>query len=452
MATLYAQGTGNLPAITWNTAANGSGSNQVPTSADTLVANGYIVTLDADYTFVRLMQTSNGGKFVPASGTTTTLTDATTGLVSGSTSTPACFEHSGAFTANLVGKIVGTSYTSPLIGVTGSGTLNVTTTSLSAQAAYSTGLLSISGVGSTTNVIAGQILGGNSSAAIVCSVAATLDVTGPQTGGTLPAISITGSATVTITGTSTASAAANAVSCTHASAVLKCSGPFVNNGRRMAVYSQVLQIGSSSTYWNMVDYSNVARNLYTADTIGGNPAASNVRYGTVFGPASELVGTCYVPAAASVLYGVPVDATTGTVTLAAADIRSALGMSSANLDTQLSNINTKTTNIPASPAAVGSAMTLTSDYDAAKTAASQTSVNSLPSNSSITAAILASAIETGYTLKQSVRLMLAALAGKLSGADGTTVTIRDAADAKNRIVATVDANGNRTAVTHDTSD
>ena len=65
---------------------------------------------------------------------------------------------------------------------------------------------------------------------------------------------------------------------------------------------------------------------------------------------------------------------------------------------------------------------------------------------------LASVIETGYTLKQSMRLMLSALAGKLSGAATTTVTIRDVTDNKNRIIATVDEDGNRTAVTHDTTD
>ena len=41
-------------------------------------------------------------------------------------------------------------------------------------------------------------------------------------------------------------------------------------------------------------------------------------------------------------------------------------------------IKAKTDNLPASPAAVGSAMTLTSAYDAAKTAATQASVNALP--------------------------------------------------------------------------
>lgn len=44
----------------------------------------------------------------------------------------------------------------------------------------------------------------------------------------------------------------------------------------------------------------------------------------------------------------------------------------------LKAIGDKTTNLPASPAGVGAAMTLTSAYDAAKSAASQTSVNAIP--------------------------------------------------------------------------
>ena len=60
-------------------------------------------------------------------------------------------------------------------------------------------------------------------------------------------------------------------------------------------------------------------------------------------------------------------------------------------------------------------------------------------------------IETGYTMRESLRLILSALVGKVSGAETTTVTIRDINDTINRIVATVDANGNRTSVTKDVS-
>lgn len=62
-------------------------------------------------------------------------------------------------------------------------------------------------------------------------------------------------------------------------------------------------------------------------------------------------------------------------------------------------------------------------------------------------------IETGMTLRQAMRLVAAATAGKVSGAAGSTVTIRGAvADSKSRIVATVDASGNRSAIAYDLSD
>lgn len=51
------------------------------------------------------------------------------------------------------------------------------------------------------------------------------------------------------------------------------------------------------------------------------------------------------------------------------------------------------------------------------------------------------------TMRQTLRVCIAALAGKLSGAATTTVTIRNDADSANVIVATVDENGNRSAVT-----
>jgi len=58
-------------------------------------------------------------------------------------------------------------------------------------------------------------------------------------------------------------------------------------------------------------------------------------------------------------------------------------------------------------------------------------------------------IETGYSMRESLRLILSSLAGKVSGAGTSTITIRDVNDAVDRIVATVDANGNRTSVTKD---
>lgn len=65
---------------------------------------------------------------------------------------------------------------------------------------------------------------------------------------------------------------------------------------------------------------------------------------------------------------------------------------------------------------------------------------------------LSDGIESALTPRQALRLIAAALAGRISGAGGTTVTIRNAvADSKSRIVATVDSSGNRSAITTDTT-
>jgi hypothetical protein len=99
------------------------------------------------------------------------------------------------------------------------------------------------------------------------------------------------------------------------------------------------------------------------------------------------------------------------------------------VDTEVAAIKAKTDLIPAAPAAVGDIPTANQNADALLDRAA--------------------GIETGYTLRQSMRIMLSSLAGKLSGAATTTVAIRDVGDSKNRITASVDADGNRSAVTLD---
>jgi hypothetical protein len=101
------------------------------------------------------------------------------------------------------------------------------------------------------------------------------------------------------------------------------------------------------------------------------------------------------------------------------------------VDTEVAAIKAKTDNLPASPAATGDIPTATQNADALLDRAA--------------------GVETGWTLRQSMRVMLSSLAGKLSGAATNTVTIRDVGDTKNRVTASVDPDGNRTAVTLDAS-
>lgn len=75
----------------------------------------------------------------------------------------------------------------------------------------------------------------------------------------------------------------------------------------------------------------------TTATAGIVPNASDVRSGTVYNSGNST-GTCAVPSPSSVALNVPVGNTVGTAFLNASDIRPAIGLASANLDTQLQAI------------------------------------------------------------------------------------------------------------------
>ena len=75
----------------------------------------------------------------------------------------------------------------------------------------------------------------------------------------------------------------------------------------------------------------------------------------------------------------------------------------------------------------------------------------VPLSAAAVDAVLDDTVEGSLTVRQILRILLAALAGESGGGGGTTITFRDLADTKARITATVDANRNRTAVTLDGS-
>jgi hypothetical protein len=106
----------------------------------------------------------------------------------------------------------------------------------------------------------------------------------------------------------------------------------------------------------------------------------------------------------------------------------------AAVDTEVAAIKAKTDLIPASPAAVGSAMTLTSgERDAVATALLD----------------LANGVESGKTLRQALRAMAAVLAGDVTGAGTATEVFKALGNAgTTRVTVPVDVDGNRTGVTH----
>ena len=307
-------------------------------------------------------------------------------LTGGSVISAYAVTHSGTGTLT----ITGTTHTSGTavsgggayaINLSGSGVCNITgnlncgtsgannhclilNISSGAATAFVTGNVS-GGTGTSTNAvgvvntlngsvsITGNVTGGSSNLnyAVNNNGTGSATITGNITASTAAGVSNTSTGTLIISGgTYTASTVANAVISTNASSIVRVSGSFIyaangfvpiNTPKFILLSTPTLAktryaLNGSTTYVDM----------FTADNSLGQAAITDVRFGTVYA-SGALTGVAYIPAASSVAFGVPVDATTGTATLTAADVRAAIGMASANLDTQLAAIPTAVTNASA---------------------------------------------------------------------------------------------------------
>ena len=89
------------------------------------------------------------------------------------------------------------------------------------------------------------------------------------------------------------------------------------------------------------------------------------------------------------------------------------------------------------------------DYGANKTTPPSVIEIGASLNDITVAEIISGIVDGSYDLQEMMRIIFAACAGKSTGGGTATLNFRDSADAKNRISATVDANGNRSAITLD---
>lgn len=214
MTTLYAQSTGNWDAINWNTAANGSGSNQTPAAGDTLVSNTYTVTVNGNYTAARVTNTL-GGTFTLSNGVTLTCTDGTAGIlgafasvgaVTSSLTTGQSASIVGIVSGNIPGPSQNLAYGVVINGV--GGTLNITGNVLGGGRDYCYGVL-ISAAHSLN--VTGNVVGGYACSevrGIHCAAVANITITGSVSGGSVTTganhgISLVSSATLNISGSVT---------------------------------------------------------------------------------------------------------------------------------------------------------------------------------------------------------------------------------------------------------
>lgn len=149
------------------------------------------------------------------------------------------------------------------------------------------------------------------------------------------------------------------------------------------------------------------KNLYVSENASlGYPVESDVREGTDY-DAGARTGTLAVPAVGSVALGVPVDDTVGTAVLSAEAIRVAIGLGSANLDTQLGGIATAVGSIDVDFTPVLEAIgDLREEIELI-----EPSVNVLPLNASMQSRVSGSTIEVFFNAATVVALGITDAAG-----------------------------------------
>ena len=314
-----------------------------PNSSDDVFTNGFTVTVDNSPTVVSVTNTfaasrpwkdgatttaAIGGGLILSNGQTLT---ATTGAL---TTVVANFiTLSGINSAAFVGNVTANPAFNYSIVNTGSGTLTFTGYTESAGSGGSTFRNQVAG----NLVINGGITSSALSAGAYQDAGGNLIVNGYATSNGTVCINSPGVGTVTVVGTMTASnGGGNAIRSTNMASLVRASGSFIcaaDGTMAVAAIKMILNttpIAAKTRY--ALNGSGSFVDMFTADNTGLAPAVGDVRAGVVYGSAT---GVLAVPPANSVAFGVPVDATTGTATLTAANVRTALGLASANLDTQL---------------------------------------------------------------------------------------------------------------------
>jgi hypothetical protein len=374
MALITSAATGNFSAgATWT-------GGVVPTVGDEARAStGHTVTIDVNTT---CDEVSNAGTgiFTLASGVTLTanVTSKST------TTTRNCLQFTAASpaTASIVGNVTGGTVASAVgVAFSSTGTLSITgnLTAGSGGSAHavnqsSTGILNVTGncaasagaasyginsTGLNTINVTGNSNGGSGTTASIGIIfTGTLNLTGNATGGSgtqASGVFNNGTGLCTITGIATGGTGGSFISAgVHNSSagtvivtriignafgpgntVGLVSVPGANNVTTGIIQFEEMEFGAfgqspnagtgfrlkkvstNVAVFNYVDAGS-AKTLVDATT-GQMPAATDVRDGVSYA-SGTLTGSCKVPAAASVGFGVPVDATTGTAALTPASV------------------------------------------------------------------------------------------------------------------------------------
>jgi hypothetical protein len=315
MAIRYAVATGN-----WSSTATWNGGT-LPTSADDVYANNFTVTINQNVTVLSLNTTAatgvnNGGTFTFSSGTFTVVADT---IQAGS---------------------------GPALNISSAGNYTITTNSLNSGITPNAGNGMIINNGSAVVILNGNV-NGNTGAGIDLVNAVSLTINGNVIAN--PSLAVQqriGSSFLTINGFCQGGTSQNGYNCASASPLITTiitKAISINNGIsavnnpnvlpsitvkeiEQGVFGAVpisgyvrLSTASGAFYKGVTTGSSTRTLSDPADIAGQVPAETDVRFGVTYQSGSKT-GTAYIPAAASVGFGVPVDNTTGTAALTPASV------------------------------------------------------------------------------------------------------------------------------------
>jgi hypothetical protein len=140
--------------------------------------------------------------------------------------------------------------------------------------------------------------------------------------------------TIVFTGDITATNSAHGLASPNTAASVKVSGSLIGSANGFVAVNcpkyLIDPTPATAKIRQAKDGASTYSDFFTADNSLGQAAPADVRSGTVYA-SGNLTGTCAVPAAASVGFGVPVDNTTGTAVLTPAEIRATLAVELARL-------------------------------------------------------------------------------------------------------------------------
>jgi hypothetical protein len=213
------------------------------------------------------------------------------------------------------------------------GSVTITSSTITGGGPVTANSYGVNNAANGTVVISGSNLVGSSAPAVINILAGAVDCTGCTfTAGTGAGSAFVGSSTTAIV-------------------TLNGSRFDALNGTA-AVFCQRFRLSTTPTlmqYRFALNGTSTSYTLFGSDFgVFGNPATTDVRSGVNYG-GGGLTGTAAIPAAGSVALGVPVDATTGTAVLTAANVQTALtsqGLTTAratNLDNLDATITSRST-------------------------------------------------------------------------------------------------------------